>query len=45
MVPDGAVKLKKQETASVEELNKDTGRSEQTTIKRSKRKKQQELQS
>lgn len=45
MVPDGAVKLKKQETASVEELNKDTGRSEQTTIKRSKRKKPQELQS
>lgn len=43
MVPDGAVKLKKQETASIKELNKDAGRSEQTTIKGSKRKKQNEL--
>lgn len=43
MVPDGAVKLKKQETASIKELNKDTGRSEQTTIKCSKRKMQNEL--
>lgn len=43
MVPDGAVKLKKQETARIKERNKDTGRSEQTTIKRSKRKKQNEL--
>lgn len=45
MVPDGAVKLKKQETASIKVINKDTGRSDPTTIKRNKRKKQNELHS
>lgn len=33
MVPDGAVKLKKQETVRIKELNKDTGRSGETTIR------------
>lgn len=42
MVPDGAVKLKKQETAGIKELNKDTGGSEQT-IKHNKRWKQTEV--